>query len=209
MKLFKLENYQVVVDPVAFTLLPFKKLLDRDKTKGKSTVFKEMAFVYHYASLTSDFNIITDETSKVNSIKQRVGLGDKWTIDADVQEAINLFRERTITPEADIYLNAMRGAVDTGKYLAQAGTLLRERDDNGKYITTPPMISASLKAISQIIKDLQILEMETIKKQENMVERTKGSQTLAMFEDATYIIPREQDNNDEEEEVEYGEEFMG
>lgn len=208
MKLFKLENYQVVVDPTAFTLLPFKKLLTRDKTKDKSVVFKEMAFIYHYASLSSDFNIITDELTKVENIKKRVGLADKWKIDADIQEAIDLFKERTITAEADIFLNAMKGAVDTGKYLAQAGTLLRERDDNGKYITTPPMISASLKAITAIIKDLQLLEVETIKKQENMIERTKGSQTLATFEDSMYIIPREEDNNNEED-YDDGEDFMG
>lgn len=204
MRLFKIEKYDVIVDPVAFTLLPFKKLYDRDKTKEKTNVFKEIAFIYHYADLKSDFNIITDDEEKIEAIKSRVGLSKTWKYDADMMVAVELYKERTITAEMDIYLNAMKGAVDTGKYLAEAGILLRERDDNGKYITTPQMISGSLKSISQIIKDLQILEMEVIRKQAGMVERTKGSQTLGMFEDSEYIIER---NNEEEDfEDEYDEE---
>lgn len=183
MRLVKIENYEVVVDPMIFTLLPFKKLYDRDKTKEKTNVFKEVGFIYHYADLKSDFNIITDEKEKVEEIKKRVGLSDKWKIDNDIQQAIDLYKERTITAEMDIFLNSMKGAVDTGKYLAKADTLLYERDVNGKYITTPQMIASSLKSITQIIKDLKVLEMEVIREQQGMTERSKGSQTLGMYED--------------------------
>lgn len=186
MRLVKIEKYEVIVDPVIFTLQPFKKLFDRDKTKEKTVVFKEVGFIYHYADLKSDFNIITNENEKIEEIKKRVGLGDKWKIDADVQSAIDLYKERTISPEMDIFLNAMKGAIDTGKYLASADTLLKERDVNGKYITTPQMMSASLKSITQIIKDLKILEMEVIREQQGMIERNKGSQTLGLYEDVDF-----------------------
>lgn len=183
MRLVKIEKYEVIVDPMLFTLIPFKKLFDRDKTKEKINVFKEVGFVYHYADLKSDFNIITNEEEKIESIRDRVGLPKSWKFDNDIKHCVDLYRERTITAEMDIYLNAMKGAIDTGKYLARADVLLNERDVNGKYITTPQMMSGSLKSITQIIKDLKILEMEVIREQQGMIERNKGSQTLGTFED--------------------------
>lgn len=183
MKLFKYENHNVVVDAEVFTLLEFKKILDRDKTKDKSNTFKELAFIYHYADLKSDFGIIINEDDKTEAIKKRVGLSEKWTIDPVIKAAIELYEERTVTAQMKIYLDARKGAIDMGEYLADAGTLLRERNDNGGLVTPPATIASALKSIPQVIKDLDKIESEVIKQQEGMTEKSIGSRTLNIYED--------------------------
>lgn len=183
MRLFKYENHNVVVDTEAFTLLEFKKILDRDKTKDKTNTFKELAFIYHYSDVKSDFGIIIKEDEKVEAIKKRVGLSDKWVIDPVVRAAIELYEERTITAQMKIYLDARKGAIDMGEYLAESGSLLRERNDNGGLVTPPATIASALKSIPQVIKDLDKIEAEVIKQQEGMTEKSIGSRTLNIYED--------------------------
>lgn len=183
MKLFKIENYQVVVEPEVFTLVEFKKLLDRDKTKNKEIVFKELAFIYHYADLKSDFNIILDKTEKIEAIKLRLGLKDSWQPDEHVNAAIDIYKERTITPQMQIYLNAMKAALDMGDYLSNSGALLRERTESGGVVTAPATIASALKTIPQVIKDLKAIESEVIREQTGLTERSIGAKTLNIYED--------------------------
>lgn len=183
MRLFKIENYQVVVDPEVFTILEFKKLFDRDKTKDKNKVFKDMAFIYHFADLKSDFQTITSQKDRVEAIKIRIGLPEKWEYDEDMKAAVDIYKELTITPQMQIYLNAMKAALEMGEYLSQTGVLLRERTDSGGLITTPAVISSTLKTIPQVIKDLKTLEMEVIREQTGLSEKSIGSKTLNIFED--------------------------
>lgn len=183
MKLFKLENYKVTVEPEVFTLKPFKDLLDRDKSKLKTRTFAEIAYVYHTADLKSDFAIITDKDEKKDAIKRRLVLEDGWEPDELVEAAIELYTERTITPQMKIFQDAMTAAIDMGEYLADAKNLLRERTDNGSVVTTAATISSALKAIPQVIKDLKTIESEVIREQSNMTEKNIGSRTLNTYED--------------------------
>lgn len=188
MRLFRLDGYNVVVADEAFTLLPFKKILDRDTSENKEIAFKELALVYHFCDLKSNFIVITDESERIESIKPIVGLPKKWKMDSVIKDAISYYNERSITPTMRLYLNTTKSALDASDYLSDSRTLLEERDMKGGIVTSPATLATSLKSINSVLKELALLEKEVIKEQTDLLEKTKGSRTLSMFEDSTDIM---------------------
>ena len=61
--------------------------------------------------------------------------------------------------------------------------LLNERTDKGSVVTPLNTITASLKAVPGIMKDLKTAHKEVITEQKEMEGRTKGSKTLNYFEE--------------------------
>lgn len=183
MKLFKYENFELQIEEEIWTMLPFKKLHDRDKTKGKQKVFKEMAFIYHMCDMKSDYLIITKEDEKIKSIKKDIGLPEEWEVDADIHVAMDFYKQRTVTPIMQMYLDSVKSALDTTEYLSNSAELLRERNSNGGVITTVNSITTSLNSITETMKKLKLAEKEVIKEQKEMEGRMKGSQEMGMFEE--------------------------
>lgn len=183
MKLFEYKNYKLQVSDEALTLKPFKVLHDRDTSEGKERVFKELAFIYHFADIRSDFLIINDEDERKKEVAVQVDLPEDWTPDAEVQVAIDFYKERTISPTMALYLNAVKAALDTGEYLANAKVLLAERDMKGAIVVQPSVITSSLNNINKTIRDLKAAEKEVIKELKDTEGRMKGSQTMSYFED--------------------------
>lgn len=91
MKLFKYESYQVIIEPEALMLKPFKVIWARDKTKDKSKAMNELAFVYFFTDPRSDYQFIIDEDERVEAIKEGEGLPSTWKPDAKVQDAIDFY----------------------------------------------------------------------------------------------------------------------
>ena len=91
MKVFKYENYEVKVAPEALMLSPFKKLWERDRTKGKERAVLELAFLYFYCDPRSDYQYITDDTERMEAVKEGVGMDNNWKPDILVQKAIDFY----------------------------------------------------------------------------------------------------------------------
>ena len=188
MKLFEYTNYKLKISDEALTLKVFKDLHDRDKTKDKEIAFKELAFIYHMCDIKSDFLIINNEKERADEVCVQVGLPENWIADEKVLLAMDLYKERTISPTMRIYLDALKGALDTTAYLSNAGVLLRERNTNTNMpVIKPNDITASLDKVSKIIKDLKLAEKEVIKEQKDTEGRQKGSQTFNIYEEGLNI----------------------
>ena len=89
----------------------------------------------------------------------------------------------SITPTAKLYKSALKAADDVAKYLEMTDVLLAERTDKGSVVTPLSTVTASLKAVPIIMKDLKSAYKELITEQKEMEGRTKGSKTLNFFED--------------------------
>lgn len=183
MKLFKIENWEVKVEDAVWTLSAFKKLLDRDKTKGKEIAFKEIAFIYHYTDIRSDYMYLTDEKKRAKEVAKDVGLSDKWKLDNLIQEAIDLYRERSTTVLEKLYQSAQKSANDISNYLDKTDVLLSERDEKGKPVNTINSITAALKTIPDIMKNNTAAYQELIKEKISTEGKNKGQQQMGMFED--------------------------
>ena len=183
MKLFEYKDFKLKIADEALTLKAFKDLHDRDKSKGKEIAFKELAFIYHMCDIKSNFLIINNENERTNEVKLQVDLPDSWTVDDKIKSAMDFYKERTITPIAQMYLHSVKAALDATSYLSEAGVLLRERNDKGAVVTQVSSITSALNSITESMKKLKLAEKEVIKEQKETEGRMKGSQEMGYFED--------------------------
>lgn len=183
MKLFEMVKHDLRISPEVWGLLPFKKLLDRDKTKGKELAFKEMLFIFYYCDIRSDYSQIIDDQLRLQEIKRDINLPEKWKIDEDIKEAIRLYEKHAITAIGRLYKSSLKAANDVAKYLENTEILLAERTMNGGLVTKINDITNSLAKVPKIMQDLKSAYKEVVAEQKEMEGRTKGSKTLGFYED--------------------------
>jgi hypothetical protein len=184
MKLFELNRstYEIEVAAEALLLSPFKKIVDRDKSKTKDTAKKELALVYHYCDVRSDYMGIDDE-AKLALIIDNLKLPDNYKIDSVMEEAIEFYKKRSYTIIEKLYEGAVISATDVDTYLRNTKALLSERDDNGKIVTDISKITASLEKLPKIMANIKAAEEVLIKERKETAGKGKGNKSLNMFED--------------------------
>lgn len=179
MRLFKYENFRVVVEPEALMLKPFKKIWDRDKSEEKEKASMELAFVYFYTDPRSDYMYLTDEEERKKAIKEGEGFKDKWEPDKTINEAIVLYE--SFKSSASLLLEDTRFAVDKLRKLLREIDLTAT-DERGKPIYTLNTITATIKQVPSLIEDLNKAERSLNK--EALVEgRMRGSGEKSIYED--------------------------
>ena len=178
---FLLKEYVLTVEDNMWGLLPFKKILKRDKSRDKDRALKEMLFIYYYSDIKSDYLII-DSKFRIEEIKKDIGLPEDWIIDSVLQEAIDFYEERSLTVVGKLYKNALAAANDISEYLTKTKELLEERDERGKPVTTLTTIVGGISKIKTVMQDLKAAEKELIKERIETEGKMKGKQSMGMFE---------------------------
>mgnify|MGYP006171779761 CR=1 FL=1 len=181
MRLFKIVNWEVQVEDEAWLLLPFKKLKDRDKTEDKIVATNEMAFIYFYADVKSDFRIV-HENERADEIKKTLPLPKDWEMDNDIIEAIKFYEEYSPTVIEKLYANTEQSAMDIGEYLKDTKKLLKERDNNGRPVYDVSKITSAIEKVPKLMSNLKSAYKELIAEQKDNEGRTKGSRSFNMFE---------------------------
>ena len=183
---FTLRDYVLTVEDNMWGLIPFKKILKRDKSRDKDRALKEMLFIYYYSDIKSDYLII-DSKFRIEEIKKDIGLPEDWRIDSVLQEAIDFYEERSLTVVGKLYKNALVAANDISDYLTKTKELLEERDDKGKPVTTLTTIVGGISKIKTVMQDLKAAEKELIKERIETEGKMKGQQAMGMFESGLTI----------------------
>ena len=178
---FTLRDYVLTVEDNMWGLIPFKKILKRDKSRDKDRALKEMLFIYYYSDIKSDYLII-DSKFRIEEIKKDIGLPEDWGIDSVLQEAIDFYEERSLTVVGKLYKNALAAANDISEYLTKTKELLEERDERGKPVTTLTTIVGGISKIKTVMQDLKAAEKELIKERIETEGKMKGKQSMGMFE---------------------------
>lgn len=182
MKLFEMKDNNLQVVDQAWGLLPFKAILKKDKSRTKELAFKEMLFIYYYVDIKSDYVYIMDNKEREKEIIKDIGLPEDWKIDSTVMEAIQ-FYGKFITPIQRLYKSSLKSVDDVSKYLEKTDELLNERTDKGGVVTALNTITASLKLVPGLMKDLKAAYKEVLAEQKELEGRTKGSRTMGLFEE--------------------------
>lgn len=176
MKLFKYENYKVVISPEALTLKPFKKLWERDKSIDKAKALSELSFIYFYSDPRSEYMIYMDEETRLEEIKKGEGLRDTWAPDKQVLEAIELYKRLTVTTAAGLLEDAR---LSIEKIRKQLRDMSFEEVDPAKLPKALKDASDTLTRIPDLIEALQkaerALNSEIL---ENSRMRGQGSKTI-------------------------------
>lgn len=183
MRLFKYEGYTVTIDPEALLLKPFKKIWMRDKTRNKEKAISELGFIYFFCDPRSDYQYITDEDLRKESIKEGEGLPKDWEPDKLLLEAIEFYN--SFKTSSALLLEDTRYAVD------KLRTLLREVDltkvdDKGKPIYTLNTITSTIRQIPTLIEDLNNAE-KALAKEITQSDKVRGAQEKSMYEDQSEL----------------------
>ena len=171
MKLFKYEGYEVKVAPEALTLKPFKKLWDRDKSKDKERATNEIAFLYFFCDVRSDYQYIVDDGLRMDAVKKGIGFPEEWEPDSLLKAAITFYNTFD-THEMLLLKMAAKGVATVQKTLEELA----------------PEDTKSLKEYLSIMKLIpevaaMIKEAEKAINTEEEYGEAKGVVEKAMFDD--------------------------
>ena len=183
MKLFKYEGYKLHISEEAFVLKPFKEIWNRDKTKNKDKALQELGYIYFMCDPRSDYQYIVDEEDRAKAIKEGEGIDHKWKPDNKVIEAMEFYK--TFKPVSALLLEDTRIAVDKLRQLLR-NIDLTEVDDKGKPIYTLNTITATIKQIPSLVKDLDEAE-KALNSELKTSGRMRGSGEKTLFEDGINI----------------------
>lgn len=179
MKLFSLnDDYEVIFEPQTVLLTPFKKIIDRDKSKHKSKAINELTFVWFFADIKSEYQFHTDEVERTKHILGDLpGLPNTWKVDDTIQKAIDFYNESSTSVTAGILKDSMYIA---NKISTKMRAAVDAEDDLD--IAEISKLLDSVKKMPDIIKALQAAERAVLKEIEESQDKL-GSKEKALFED--------------------------
>lgn len=182
-----MKDWVLTVDEEVWGLRPFKKILERDKSKEKELANAEVLFIWYWCDVKSDYLLMKESDRLKELIKDIPALPKNWKKDKVIDEAIELYKKLSRTILQDLYIKALKSAQDVGDYLQNTKALLYERDKADRPVTKIADITRGLKDVKIIMKDLKLAEKEVIKEIEDNEGRQKGSKSFATFEDGLSI----------------------
>lgn len=155
MKLFKYEGYKVVISEEAFALKVFRQIWNRDRSVNKDKAIMELGYIYFMVDPRSDYQYLVDEDERSKAIIEGEGLPNRWKPDKAITEAMEFYSR--FKPTAALLLEDTRYAVDKLRKLLREIDL-NQLDDKGKPIYTLNSITATIKQVPSLAKDLDEAE---------------------------------------------------
>ena len=173
-RLFKYEGYEVIIEPEALMLAPFKAIYSRDKHKDKSMAKQELAYIYFMGDPRSDYQYLVDAEVRSQEIIKGLGMPDSWKPDKVVERALAFYE--SFKPISAGLLDDTRLFVD--KYRKK----MRELDFEALEVKEMKEVGAIIKQIPALAKDLDEAE-RTLSKDIIAEAKARGSQTKSLLED--------------------------
>lgn len=183
MKLFKYEGYKVVINPEALLLKPYKEIWKRDKSHNKERAITELGFIYFLCDIRSDYQYITDINDRQAAIIEGEGLPSNWKPDKLVCDAISFYNSFKST--AALLLEDTRFATDKLRDLLR-NIDLNKIDDKGRPIYTLNVITATIKQVPALVKDLDEAE-KSLAKEASIDSKMRGQGEKTLMEDTLNI----------------------
>lgn len=179
MKLFKYEGYKVVISEEAFALKAFRQIWNRDRSVNKDKAIMELGYIYFMTDPRSDYQYLVDEEERSKAIIEGEGLPNNWKPDRAVTEAMQFYSR--FKPTAALLLEDTRVAVEKLRKLLR-NIDLQETDDKGRPVYTLNTITATIKQVPSLAKDLDEAERALASEMRNEGKmRGQGEKTI--FED--------------------------
>lgn len=171
----------LTISPEAYSLLPFKAIWERDKNKDKNIALKELAFVFFFCDIKSNY-MITPEEVRDQEIARDIGLPKGWKKDKVIESALDYYNNHSKSIIVKLYESSLQSANDVANYLNNTKALLEERDDRNKPVYTISAITTGLKSIPVIMRDLKAAYKEVVKEADDNDDKKKGKQQYNTFE---------------------------
>ena len=138
-----------------------------------------IGFIYFFCDPRSDYQYLVDDNERKEAIKEGEGLPKKWEPDKVVKEAMEFYS--SMKPTAALLLEDTRFAVDKLRKLLR-DIDLTQLDDKGKPVYTLNTITATIKQIPSLVKDLDEAEKALSSEMRN-TGKMRGQGEKTIFED--------------------------
>lgn len=183
MKLFRYEQYKIVISEEALALKPFKQIWNRDRTISKDKAIAEIAYVYFMVDTRSDYQYLVDQEERDKAVREGEGLPDSWKPDRVVIEAMDLYD--SFKPASALLLEDTRIMVD--KFRKK----MRKIDFDELEVKELKEVGALIKQIPSLVKDLDEAEKAVALEMREQGGRVRGQKTKALTEDSldTFLQP--------------------
>jgi hypothetical protein len=169
------DGYSIEIEPELYTIAEFANLIESRK-KNKELILKELSYIYFYTDMASDFQFQSNELERHKDVKKYVGLPDTWKKDKLVEEAIEAYKYLSQTASSRL-LQSVYIAVD--KIKSQLETIdLNERDKVGKPIWNIKQIQDTIKAMPDLMMNIEKAEKQFIRSQEEVNNKKKSNKGL-------------------------------
>lgn len=183
MKLFKYEAYKVTISEEAFALKVFRQIWNRDRTTSKDKAIMELGYIYFMADPRSDYQYIVDEEERSKTIIEDTGMVSNWKPDKLIKEAMEFYSK--FKPTAALLLEDTRYAVEKLRKLLR-DINLEEKDDKGKPVYTLNTITATIKQVPSLAKDLDEAE-KALASEMRSSGKMRGQGEKTIYEDSLDI----------------------
>jgi uncharacterized protein (DUF4213/DUF364 family) len=184
MKLFNLniKTYEVEFSEEALLLEPFSVLFKRDKSEHKDIAIKELAYVYFFVDLRSDYIAILDEDVRSEEIIKDLKLPKSWKPDKKVENAIAFYKEKSGTVAARLLEDSYMAVDKVSKYLRDVNleeTMVIKGHVKPKHDVKK--IADTIKLVPSLLSSLKQAETIYLKEKEESKQKS-GSRDFNTFE---------------------------
>jgi hypothetical protein len=167
---FKWENNEMVMKPEALAVKAFKNIWDADKSKEKTRAMNTFSLLYFMHDPRSEYQFDVDERSRLELIKEHMGLDAKMEKDKLYLAAIPVYRSMIHTPSSQTLASNMKLLKAIRAYLDDVVV----DDDN---------ISKVVKAVSDVNKlavDIAAAEKAVHAEVEEKLNNARGNARLTI-----------------------------
>jgi rubrerythrin len=176
---FELDQYQkVTISPDIYSIPIFKRIWDRDKTKGKTKAYKDLGYIFWMCDFRSYVADITDQEKRHNEVVSL--LEDKsFKPDKEVEKAIEIYKEDL--PISLLFLEDVKVSVnELRKYFRELD--LTAIDDKGKLIHDANKVMTNITKTGELLDTLEKHEQK-IKRDMDTSNSVQGGKIKSMYED--------------------------
>jgi hypothetical protein len=172
------EDFEIEVNPIVYTLVPFKKVLD--KYKNKQEGITELSFIAFLCNPKSDFADVRNEQERKEAILVSMVGANKLKLDKVTEEAIQFYKDRNHTTTS-LFLDSSLNALDKlTAYLNGVNFTSTTTSGALKYDPKKTMdVIASSPKLMMAIRELR----EQIKKEQELEGNVRGSGQKGIYED--------------------------
>lgn len=180
MKLIEFDGADFKVADEAFLIRPIRELFQRDKSKKKETFWKEISYLWFMCDPRSTLLYIVDESERDKELRLQEGFDSSWTPDAILKQAMEMYRQHTVTTSS-LLLESMRKGIENVRNFLSAVDLFAV-DKNDKPIYQVSTMTSALKQVPELARALSEAE-KSLAKDFDTSDKARGTTEKAIGED--------------------------
>jgi hypothetical protein len=155
-RLFNISGVDIVLDPTILAVPAFKKIWNRDKSKGKEQATLELSYIVFLCDYSSPYKDLHEDIKEQTIIKDL--FKKEWKPDEDVRAAIEKYNQLKETRHLKMLRSYEHIEDQITSYNNRVN--LEEKDDFGRLKYDINDIVKSAEKIGSIIKSISILEKQ-------------------------------------------------